>query len=61
MLKKVRAKLRNVGIIINKKEALPHIKCVCLLGEGPRKAGFTHVVEITHGRTVFIAGQVALD
>src|SRR5260370_42540801 len=23
--------------------------------------GYTHVVEITHGRTVFIAGQVALD
>jgi enamine deaminase RidA (YjgF/YER057c/UK114 family) len=23
--------------------------------------GFTHVVEITHGRTVFIAGQVAFD
>lgn len=23
--------------------------------------GFTHVVEITHGRTIFIAGQVALD
>ncbi len=23
--------------------------------------GFTHVVEITHGRTVFISGQVALD
>ncbi len=23
--------------------------------------GYTHVVEITHGRTIFIAGQVALD
>ncbi len=23
--------------------------------------GYTHVVEVTHGRTVFIAGQVALD
>jgi len=23
--------------------------------------GYTHVVEITHGRTVFIAGQVAVD
>jgi len=23
--------------------------------------GFTHVVEITHGRTIFIAGQVAFD
>jgi enamine deaminase RidA (YjgF/YER057c/UK114 family) len=23
--------------------------------------GYTHVVEIAHGRTVFIAGQVALD
>jgi enamine deaminase RidA (YjgF/YER057c/UK114 family) len=23
--------------------------------------GFTYVVEITHGRTIFIAGQVALD
>ena len=23
--------------------------------------GYTHVVEITHGRTIFIAGQIALD
>jgi enamine deaminase RidA (YjgF/YER057c/UK114 family) len=23
--------------------------------------GYTHVVEITHGRTVFISGQIALD
>lgn len=23
--------------------------------------GYTHVVEVTHGRTVFIAGQIALD
>src|SRR5947209_5287259 len=23
--------------------------------------GYTHVVEITHGRTIFISGQVALD
>ncbi len=23
--------------------------------------GYTHVVEITHGQTIFIAGQVALD
>lgn len=27
----------------------------------PTPAGYTHVVEVTRGRTVFISGQIALD
>ena len=27
----------------------------------PSTPGYTHVVEITHGRTIFISGQVALN